>query len=218
MFVGHYAAALAAKAAEPRAPLWALVAGAQLIDIGWSVLVMTGVEKVSFDAALPGSPLVLEHMPWTHSLPAAVLWGVAAALLCRFALRLSWRPAIMVGLVVLSHWFLDLLVHRPDLEIWFGGLKVGLGFWNLPEPEMALEMGLIAITGGAWLWTRGRQDRAAWPALLFLTFLTVLQIVSGLTPPSGDAFGFGITALVAYLVAAGLAGLIDLRSQRAARG
>ena len=37
MFVGHYAAALAAKAAEPKTPLWTLVAGCQLIDIGWSV-------------------------------------------------------------------------------------------------------------------------------------------------------------------------------------
>jgi hypothetical protein len=44
MFVGHYAAALAAKAVEPRAPLWTLIAGAQLIDIGWAGLVMAGVE------------------------------------------------------------------------------------------------------------------------------------------------------------------------------
>ena len=218
MFVGHYAAALAAKAAEPRAPLWALVAGAQLIDIGWSVLIMTGAEKVSFDPALPGSPLVLEHMPWTHSLPAAVLWSVVAALLCRFVLRLAWKPAVVVGLVVLSHWFLDLLVHRPDLELWFGGLKVGLGFWNLPEPEMALEMGLIAITGGAWLWTRGRQGRKAWPALLFLTFLTMLQIVSGLTPASGDVVGFGTKALAVYLVAALFAGLTDRGPKPVAHG
>ena len=32
MFVGHYAAALAAKAIEPRAPLWGYVVAAQAID------------------------------------------------------------------------------------------------------------------------------------------------------------------------------------------
>ena len=35
MFVGHYAAALAARAAEPKAPLWSYVAACQLLDIGW---------------------------------------------------------------------------------------------------------------------------------------------------------------------------------------
>ena len=36
MFVGHYAAALAAKAAEPRAPLWSYIVASQLVDWGWS--------------------------------------------------------------------------------------------------------------------------------------------------------------------------------------
>ena len=74
MFVGHYAAALAAKAAEPRAPLWALVGGCQLLDLGWSGLVMAGIEKVRIDPALPGSNLDLYYMPFTHGLPAALAW------------------------------------------------------------------------------------------------------------------------------------------------
>ena len=52
MFAGHYATALAAKAIEPRAPLWTLIAGAQLVDIGWSVLVIAGVERGHIDVAL----------------------------------------------------------------------------------------------------------------------------------------------------------------------
>ena len=51
MFVGHYAAALAIKAAEPRAPLWTLAAGCQLVDIGWSALVMADIERVRIDPA-----------------------------------------------------------------------------------------------------------------------------------------------------------------------
>ncbi len=117
MFVGHYSAALAAKAAEPRAPLWTYVIGCQLLDVGWSSLIMTGTEKVSFDPSLPGSALVLEHMPWTHSLPASLLWSLAAALAVRFAMKLPWRAAIFVGLVMFSPWLLDLAVHRPDLKL-----------------------------------------------------------------------------------------------------
>lgn len=127
MFVGHYAAAFAAKAIEPKAPMWTLAAAAQLVDIGWSAFIIAGVERASVDPALPGSTLVLEHMPWTHSLPMALAWGVGAALLVKLVLRLPIWASAVVGLTVFSHWLLDLLVHRPDLELWIGGDKVGFG-------------------------------------------------------------------------------------------
>jgi hypothetical protein len=70
MFVGHYAAAFATKAIEPKTPLWTLAAGSQLIDIGWSSLVMAGVEHASADPSLPGSTLVLYDMPGPTLCPA----------------------------------------------------------------------------------------------------------------------------------------------------
>ena len=209
MFVGHYAAALAAKGAEPRAPLWTYVIGAQLIDIGWSGLIMTGAERVSFDPHLPGSALVLEHMPWTHSLPAALVWAVAAALLVRWAMKLPWGAAVTVGLVVFSHWLGDLLVHRPDLELWFGGQKVGLSLWNYPVPEQALEMGLLAVGAAWWGWRRGQESRSVWPALVFVALLMGLQIFAMLTPGAADAASMGRTAILAYLAVGGLAWLAD---------
>lgn len=214
MFVGHYAASLAAKAIEPRAPLWTLIAGAQLIDIGWGALVMTGVEKVRFNPGLPGSPLELYHMPWTHSLPAVVVWSAVALLLSRYLLRLPWRAAVVIALVVFSHWVLDFLVHRPDLELWFGGTKVGLSWWDYPEPEKTLEMGLIALSGGAWMWTRARDGRSAWPPLLFMTFLVLLQIIANLTVPTGSAEAYGRTAVIVYLVVVLLAVFTDLRGRK----
>jgi hypothetical protein len=214
MFVGHYAAALAGKAIAPKAPLWAYVGAAQLVDIGWSSLVMAGVERVSFNPDLPGSPLVLEHMPWTHSLPAAVVWSLAGLLLARWLLRLPWLTALAVGLVVFSHWAADWLAHRPDLEIWPGGQKVGLGLWNLPGAEKTLEMGLIALTGGCWLWNRGRFGRTAWPALLFLLYLVTLQMIGELSAPTGDAFAFGRLGLSVYLVTIAVAWLVERGRQR----
>lgn len=87
MFVGHYAAALALRAAEPRAPLWSYVAACQLVDIGWGALIAVGVEKYSVDPDLPGSPLELYHMPFTHSLPGSLLWALAAVVLARWLLK-----------------------------------------------------------------------------------------------------------------------------------
>jgi len=216
MFVGHYAAALAAKAAEPRAPLWSYVAAAQLVDIGWSGLIMTGAERVSFDPHLPGSALVLEHMPWTHSLPGALAWAVGAALLARWALKLPWRAAVSVGAVVFSHWLLDLVVHRPDLALWFGGPKVGLGLWNIPVAEQAVEIGLLAIAGAAWTAERVRAGQPAWPAAAFLTFLVTLQIVAMLLPPAGGTVAMGANALAAYLLTTAIAALVERRARSAA--
>ena len=216
MFVGHYAAALAAKALEPRAPLWAYAAGCQLLDIGWSGLVMAGVEKLRVDPSLPGSGLDLYYMPFTHSLPGSLAISLAAALAGRWLLRLPWRAVAMVGLVVFSHWVLDLLVHRPDLELWFGGPKVGLGGWNFPAPELALEMGLLAVAAVAWGAQRRAEGRALWPALAFVAVLAVLQVVDELGGGGGTApTSIALTALAAYLVVTALAWLTELGPRRA---
>lgn len=209
MFAGHYAAALAAKAAEPRAPLWTYVVGCQLIDIGWGALIMTGAERVSFDPSLPGSALVLEHMPYTHSLPASILWSLAAALAVRGALKLPWRAAVFVGLTVFSHWLADLLVHRPDLELWFGGTKVGLGLWNYPVPEQAVEIGLLAVAGAAWAWTRARDGAGAWGAPAFLGLLVGVQILAMVLPASEDPAGMGGMAIAVYLILAAAAWAVE---------
>ena len=201
MFVGHYAAALAAKTIEPRARFWTYAAACQLVDIGWSGLVMGGIEKMRVDPSLPGSGLDLYFMPYTHSLPGAAAWSIGAAVLGRYLLRLPWRAAVIVGLTVFSHWILDLIVHRPDLALWFGGPKVGLGLWNYPIPEMALELGLVAVAGGAWIARRKDEGRKAWPVIAFMGFLTVLQMVAALSPNSDDPVAGGALALAAtYLI------------------
>lgn len=214
MFVGHYAASFVAKSLEPRAPLWTYIAAAQLVDIGWSGLVMSNIERMHMDASLPGSPLVLDYMPYTHSLPGALAWALGAAILARLVLRLPWRAGLFIGLTVFSHWLADLLVHRPDLELWFGGRKVGFGLWNYPVPEEALEMGLLAVAGAAWAWGRGARAQSVAPALMFLGFLVALQIVALVLPGGGDAAGFARTALAGYLVATFLAWLTERRDRR----
>lgn len=217
MFVGHYAAAFAAKAMEPKAPMWTLAAAAQLVDIGWSAFIITGVEHARVDPSLPGSALVLYDMPWTHSLPMALAWSVAAALLVKLLLRLPLWASAVIGLTVFSHWFLDWLVHRPDLALWPGGPTVGLGLWDYPVPEQALEIGLLAVCGAAWAASRKQLGRLAWPAIAFIGFLVALQIVAMLSPQPAGELGAesGATILTIYLVVAAVAALTDLRGKRA---
>ena len=212
MFVGHYAAAMAAKAIEPKAPMWTLAAAAQLVDIGWSAFIIAGVEHARVDPALPGSTLVLYDMPWTHSLPAALIWSLAAALLAKLLLRTSWTVGAAIGLTVFSHWVLDLLVHRPDLELWPGGARVGLALWDYPVPEQALEIGLIAICGAMWVASRKSLGRVAWPAIGFVAFLVTLQIVAMLAPQPGGELPpqAGATILAIYVAVVLAATLTEL--------
>lgn len=200
MFVGHYAAALAARAAEPRAPLWSYVLGCQAIDIAWSGLILAGVEKAGVDPSLPGSSLVLSYMPYTHGLPTAVLWSIAVGAGLMLLLKLPRRVGVVLGLVVFSHWVLDFLVHRPDLPLLWDGPMVGLGLWNYPLPEQVLEMGLLALAGAAWGWRRGLEGQGWKAPLGFLTFLLFLQVVPMLSPLSEGRLSLGGSPLVAYLV------------------
>lgn len=218
MFVGHYAAAMAAKAIEPKAPMWTLVAASQLVDIGWSAFIIAGIERASVDPSLPGSALVLEHMPWTHSLPMALAWSVGAAILVKLLLRLPIWASAVVGLTVFSHWGLDWLVHRPDLELWIGGPRVGLALWNYPVPEQAIEIGLLAVCGGAWIASRKTLGRFAWPAIAFIGLLVALQVVAMLSPqPEGPLQAqSGAMILAIYLVVSAIAALTDIRGKTAA--
>lgn len=220
MFAGHYATALAAKAIEPRAPLWTLIAGAQLVDIAWSALVIAGMEGGRIDPALPGSPLVLEHMPWTHSLPAAIAWSLAAIILAKLLLRSPMRVAVAIGAVVFSHWLLDLLVHRPDLELYPSGPKLGLGLWNMEVPEQAVEIGLLGLGAMFWAGQRVRFGQSVWPAAAFFGLLVAVQIIAMLMPKEAadTLVGFGPSALAVYVVLAGVAVFLDGRRASSPQG
>mgnify|MGYP007086363788 CR=1 FL=1 len=214
MFVGHYASALAARAIEPRAPLWTYVLACQALDVVWGSLVLAGVEKVAVDHDLPGNTLVLSHMPYTHGLPAAVFWSVVFGAGLMLWLKLPRRVGVVLGLTVFSHWLLDFLVHRPDLPLLWDEPKVGLGLWNYPVPEQALEMGLLAMAAAAWGWRRGVEGRSWKAAPLFLGFLLFLQVVPLVSPVSEAGLGVGGSALAAYMVTCVFAWMTEPRVVR----
>jgi membrane-bound metal-dependent hydrolase YbcI (DUF457 family) len=126
MFVGHYGISFAAKKTTPSVSLATLFVAVQLLDVGWSLLVLLGVEKVRIVPGITATnPLDLYYMPYTHSLVAALLWSAAALALYRLVRPRAPRgAALVVGAAVFSHWVLDFLVHRPDLPLYNDSAKV----------------------------------------------------------------------------------------------
>jgi len=199
MFIGHYSAAFAAKAAKPRIPLWVLLLAAQFVDILWAVLVLVGIEQVRLDPALPSNPLALEGIPISHSLVATFLWSALAFAAARRALGLGTAAAWVVAATVASHWVLDFLVHRPDLPVFFGSWKVGLGIWNYPIPAYLLEIALISAS--AWFCARSYRAcaRGPRPWLVFAAGLLALQTAISFGPFPTSVAGMVIPALFLYL-------------------
>lgn len=215
MFVGHYSAALAAKAVGPGIPLGALFLAVQLVDVAWALLVLLGLERVRIVPGLTASnPLDLVYMPFTHSLPAALLWASAAGLAWRRFAGGGARAAWLVAAAVGSHWLLDFLVHRPDLPLWGDRAKVGLGLWDHRALALALELGLVAAAG-ALLWRRVPAARPYLPSLC--AGLALLQLASLFGPVPSSPQAFVATALALFLGIAAAAHWLELRALRSPR-
>ncbi len=194
MFIGHFALGFAAKTAAPRVSLGTLFLAAQFIDLLWPTFLLMGLERVRVEpGATVVTPLVFEHYPWSHSLLAVLGWAVLLAGL-HFLLVRERRSAVVLALLVLSHWLLDLLVHRPDLPLWpWGGAMAGLRLWSSLPLTLALEVPLFVL--GVWLYarsTRPLDGAGRWGLVGLVLFLFVIYAgnVLGSPPPSVTAIAW----------------------------
>ena len=200
MFIGHFAVGLAAKRVAPRTSIGSLTLAAVFLDALWPVFLLLGLERAE---VAPGRNSFLflnfTYYPISHSLLMAVVWSVVFALVYK-ARTQYLRGALWVGLLVLSHWVLDFLVHVPDLPLWPGGPKVGMGLWNYPTVVIVIESTMFIA--GIWIYTsmtraRNRIGRAAlWAYVIVLAALYVADAGSKSPPPSIKVVA--LTAIVAW--------------------
>lgn len=214
MFVGHYAPVFALKAVRKTPGLAAGFVAVQLVDIAFFSLSYFGIEKWAANPSLKGfTPVDLYYMPFTHSLVASAVWGTLAAMVAALVSPKGRRlgNGIAIGLLVVSHWFLDLIVHRHDLPLLNdAGEKLGFGLWDYPLAVIPLEMGLL-FAGFSFYLARttptGAIGRVApW---LVLAVLCAAQFINWFTPPASDTATFSGMGLAAYLGLAGAAWMLD---------
>ena len=94
-----------------------------------------------------------------------------------------------MGLVV-SHWVLDFVTHRPDMPLYPGGPKAGLGLWNSVPATVLVETAMFAA--GLWVYLRATRARDAigrWAtaALVVVLLASYAGNILGGAPPSVDA-------------------------------
>lgn len=199
MILGHYAVALAAKSFAPRASLGTLILAAQLLDLLWPVFLLLGWERVHIAPGLmKASALDFEHYPISHSLLSAVVLAavVGGAYL---VFRRYPRGAGVIAFAIVSHWLLDVPVHRADLPLWPGsGIEVGFGLWNSIGATVFIEVALLMA--GVVMYTRvthprDRTGTRALGAMIVFLLLVFLGSVFGPPPPSERAVAIAALGL-----------------------
>lgn len=217
MFIGHYGVALGLKKADQTISLGVLFLAVQAVDILWTVLVLLGIEKVEISPGVTAAnPLDFTYYPFTHSLLMSAVWAGAAYLLFRVppakAGRQKSKGALIMGIAVLSHFLLDLLVHRPDLPLTFGANspKLGLGLWNYPAAAYLLESAIFLV--GVWIYLKsttasGKLGKYGMP--IFALLLLVANMLNLFGPPPPNVQMVAASGLVLYFLLAGAAFWLD---------
>jgi membrane-bound metal-dependent hydrolase YbcI (DUF457 family) len=195
MFIGHFALGFAAKRAAPRVSLAVLFAAAQLADLLWPILVAIDVEQVRID---PGNtaftPLDFVSYPYSHSLLCLTLWGVVFGSAYRLLAGKGGAFLIITALTA-SHWVLDAITHRPDMPLYPGSRRFGLGLWNSISATMAIEVTLYLA--GVWLYVRTTEPRdgiGRW-GFSALAGVLVLLYLANLAGPPPSVRALYITAI-----------------------
>lgn len=200
MFVGHFAIALGAKKYAPKISLGMLLLACQLADLMWPNLVLLGIEAFEID---PGNtvltPLQFTHYPYSHSLLTLLVWGLLLAGIYSLIRGGGKRSVIVITLVVISHWLLDFLTHRPDMPVTPNETNlVGLGLWNYPFLAVPVELLLFAV--GIWIYIRHTRalDRIGtygfWGLVIFLIAIYMANLF-GPPPVSVTAVAWSAQAL-----------------------
>jgi hypothetical protein len=197
MFVGHLAVALAAKPAAPTVSIGALIGAAFGLDLIWPLFVLAGLEEVRVEpGATAFTPLAFVSYPWSHSLLMSLVWGFAFGV----AFWRWSRAALVIAALVVSHWVLDFVTHRPDLPLWIDGPRVGLGLWNSIPATLVVE-GAVLI-GGVFVYTRFTRPRSGtgrWALWSLLALCTAIWISGPFSPPPPSAEAVSIVAFALWL-------------------
>lgn len=181
MFIGHYAIAFAVKKRASYIPLWILFIAVQSADILWSALIVFGVERVVFDMEKSFFlRATYEYYPYSHSFLAIAVVAALVYLVVKKLKDSKW--AFWISITVMSHWFMDAIVHIPDLPLVADRFKIGLGLWQYPLASIRTEIILLGLGTAIYLSRDKLFSRRHIRTIIFLLLVFLFYIVSYFAP------------------------------------
>jgi hypothetical protein len=217
MFIGHYAVSFALKKVDDNISLGVLFLAVQFVDILFFPFVLMGIEHFDIiENYTESTHFHLTFMPYTHSFFAALFWASAVyffiKLIPRKATLVQKKVATVMAIAVLSHWFLDLIVHTPDLPLLSDhSIKFGFGLWNNAIATYLLEAALLMAGIGVYLKsTKATSLVGKYGVIVFGVLMLVINANNIFGPPFGnDTVTMSASALAMYFVFAGVAFWLD---------
>lgn len=197
MFIGHYALGLAAKRYAPRACLGTLFVAPTLADLLWPIFLLLGWEHAH---VVPGPnpflTLWLDDYPISHSLFTLIVWGALFGYLYKQRTG-DKRAGIVIALLVVSHWVLDFVTHRPDEPLYPGGPELGLGLWNSVAGTVIVESVMLVAGTAIYLrTTRPRDGIGRWGFWALVVLLAASYYGSLFSPTPTDTKALAIGGII----------------------
>jgi uncharacterized membrane protein len=203
MFIGHYGIGFGAKKIINYPSLGTLFFASQFIDLLWPFFLIFGVEKVIID---PGNtaftPLDFIYYPFSHSLVGVLIWALIFGTVYYF-IKKNLKNSIWLGILVLTHWILDLITHRPDLPLFFGDntIFVGLSLWNSVVGTIFIESAIFI--GGIYLYTsvtKAKNKTGIYSFWSLIIFLIIIYLVNLFGPPPESVEAIGYVGLAQWII------------------
>jgi hypothetical protein len=200
MFVGHFGLAFGAKKAAPTVSLGALFLACQFADLLWPLLLLLGVEQVAITPGITTvTPLDFVSYPYSHSLLMLCVWGLLIGAVYVVATRSAIAAGVTLGLLVVSHWVLDVIVHRPDMPLTpTGATRLGLDLWSSLAATCVVEFAIFGA--GVYVYARATTARdrigsiGLWALVVFLGVVMVANVL-GPPPPTVSAIAWAAQAM-----------------------
>jgi uncharacterized membrane protein len=203
LFIGHFGAGFAAKKVIPKTSLGTLLLASQFIDLLWPFFLIFGIERVAID---PGNtaftPLDFIYYPFSHSLLGVIIWALLFGVVYYF-IKKDLETSLILGILVISHWILDFITHRPDLPLLLGSdsLLVGLGLWNSIIATVIIES--MIFIAGVYLYfaaTKAKNKVGTYSLWSLLIFFTIIYISNLFGPPPESAEVVGYVSLAQWIL------------------
>jgi hypothetical protein len=184
MFLGHFGLGLAGKRIAPYMSLGSLFLAVQFADLVFFLFTAIGAEHFRISpGATRVTPMDFFDYPYSHSLFALVVWAAIVGAMYWIG-RDTLAGGIVLAVGVVSHWFLDVLMHRRDMPLGLHGPYYGLQLWRSLALTIAAEAILFAAGIAIYLsTTRARDAVGVWAFWALVVFLAAAWLGSILGPP-----------------------------------